>query len=258
MEIRDIGAALGYLFSRQQPPQPGIEAGYRPILHAYGRVLRAVSDAIAMSAVMFDPTTSRFFYGATIPVLGTNRGRKTQVQVDRLRQLKAALLFREVSLPPFPPRTLRELARQLANVKVPVQAGANLRQAPANILRLYENLLVALVSGSNGTYPMTLTFATNTTPFNTARQNIINAELPAWRTAILAALTSDVTFRVYLEDMLRRSIGPEFGHCAESFPFIRMLRFVPQPLLTDRPIAADTCIAMSSPGLQHRALPWYP
>lgn len=227
MNIRDIGAALGYLFSLQPIAEQNLETGYRPVLHAYGRVLRAVSDEINMSAVMFDPTTSRWFFGATIPVLGNNRSRKTLVQADRLRQLKAALLLRNVPLPPFTLRTLCELARQLANIKVPDQANATRRRAEPNKLRLYRYLLTALVTDSSGTYPMTLTFATNLERFNIARQNIIDVEPPAWGQAIITALEPDAAFRAYLQRLLAYSIGPEFGHCAESFPFIRILRYDP-------------------------------
>lgn len=255
MDIRDIGSALGYLFSRLPIAQQNLETGYRPVLHAYGRVLRAVNDALGMSTVVFDPTTSRWFFGATIPVLAANRGRKAQVQADRLRQLKAALLLRNIALPPFPQRTLRELAIQLANVKVPTQAQANLRRAPLNILQLYERLLTTLVIDSNGTYPMTLTFTADLTQFNIARQNIINAELPAWRQAIITALTPDAAFRTYLQGSLANSTGPEFGHCAESFPFIRILRYVAASPPWRRQVA-DVCVVMWPIEPPDRDLPW--
>lgn len=227
MDICDIGAALGYLFSCQPIAQQNLETGYRPVLHAYGRVLQTVRKAFPMSAVMFDPTTSRWFFGTTIPVFAADPDRKVQVQADRLRQLRAALLLRNVPLPPLPQRALRELAMQLSNVKVPDQVKDVHRTVPPDKHQLYERLLTTLVTNSSGTYPMTLTFTTDLTQFNTALQNIINEEPPEWEVGIRTALTAGDALRMYLEEALANATGPEFGHCAESFPFIRILRYVP-------------------------------
>lgn len=233
MRIQDLGAALGYLFSTQAASQQNIEDGYRPILHVYGRVLNAVNSNITMSAIMFNASTFHFFYGATI----AKGSLKTTVQVDRLGQLRDALAAVGISLPPLAETVKRALSLQLADVKVPEQAGQPLRtRLPEDKLVLYDTLVTALVSGSNGTYPMTLTFASNLNPFYTARQNIINAEPTGWSQAITAALTPDANFKSYLEGILQRSVGSLFGHCAETFAFIHILRFVypPSPTQTSK------------------------
>lgn len=246
MDIRDLGAALGYLFSRQTVAQQNIETSYRPILHAYGRVLRAVSNKIAMSAVMFAPTTAPLWlFGATIPVLTSPHTSKSLIQADRLRQMRAALLVRGVVLPPLPKQSLSGLAIQLANDKVPTQAQANLRNASPALLALYEELLVALVAESTGTYPIILTFKNNLTDFNAVRQRIVTAESPAWGQAVIAALTPDDAFRTYLHTTLANNPKPEFGHCAESFPFMRLLRFAP-PLSSLTNVGTITNIVRNS------------
>lgn len=222
--ILDLGAALGYLFSTQAATSQEMEAGYRPVLHMYGRYLQALKYTVAMSAIMYDSSSQTFFYSSTITKKPGSTGNKTAVQSDRLKQLQEVLGAQ--NLPSLPPTVVRKLSKQLAGVVVPDAAGVSQRSViPENILRLYDLWVWTLVSQSSQTNPLTVTITGDEGALNTARENIYNAESDTYRPGVTSGLANNQDWKGRLEGLLSKGLPQLYGHCAETLVFIYLIRF---------------------------------
>lgn len=222
MAIKDVGAALGYFFSKQPATVQNLKTGYRPIMNVYGRYIHAVQETISMSVIAFDSSTSKCLYGSSL----ADNADKTATAKSRGDQLRDAVTEINMALPALPAKPMHLLAMEIANVRVSQVIQQTKRKVKKEKLRLYKNLLTALIATTNGKYPMTVTFQTDLSNFNDALKAIVDAEGGNKKLLIEAVLAPDAAFKTHIETRLLRCHAALFGHCAETLPFVKMIGLV--------------------------------
>lgn len=220
--IKDVGAALGYFFSKETATEQNLKTGYRPIMNVYGRYIRAVSTTIMMSAIAFDSSTSECLYGSTL----ADNTRKTATAKFRGVQLRDAVTSINMALPALPAKPMHLLAMEIANVRVSQVIQQTNRKVKKAKLQLYKNLLTALIATTNGEYPITVTFQTNLSNFNDALKAIVDVEGGDKKLQIEAVLAPNAAFKTDIQTKLMNSHAALFGYCAETLPFVKMIGLV--------------------------------